>query len=84
MNRQYTFTVTFTRELGDDLEVVGHWTEEQINAAVRDKLVQQFRKELQAAYDHPDTAIAGRFNIDQITIDDMAFPAAQPNESTAG
>lgn len=82
---RYSFTVTFTRELSDDLEIVGHDVHnDYLNAVTRDKLTQQFRKELQAAYDHPDTAIAGSFKIDKIVLGGVQFPAARLDQKIDG
>lgn len=56
---QYTLTVTFKRELGDDLEIArGNFP----GVSDREALVQQLRLELQGAYD--DLAMGGHFNID--------------------
>jgi len=51
----YAIFVKFNRSLGDDSEVIGNSHPEN--------LVKQFVKELQAAYDHPLTAIAGTFEV---------------------
>ncbi len=54
----YEFTVTFQRSLSDDLEVI---EEKFPNMKRKDALLQQFREELQSAYDNND--IAGTFQI---------------------
>lgn len=59
----YSFAVEFTRNLADDLAVIGCKDTKSVDYRTRAKLVKQFIKELQAAYLHPDTAIAGSFNV---------------------
>ncbi len=59
-NDEYEFTVKFKRSVSADLDVIG---KDRINTPNRALLLQQLRKELQATYDHPDTAIAGSFDI---------------------
>jgi hypothetical protein len=57
----YTIQVTFTRELEDDANVLKSTPQK-----VTDKqLLQQFRRELQGAYDA--TGMAGRFEIGAVT-----------------
>lgn len=58
---EYTITVKFTRNLVEDLDVLG---EPATDLAT--ELKQQFRKELQACYDNPDVAPAGSFTIESI------------------
>lgn len=51
----YVITVSFDRCRSDDGEQTGTFHP--------DALIAQFKKELQAAYDHPDVAMAGHFRV---------------------
>ena len=59
----YTITVTFFRSFSADSEVVSAGTGK---VPTDSELIQQMRKELQMAYDDPDIAIDGRFEISAI------------------
>jgi len=71
----YTFSVTFSRDLSADLEVIGKIDANPLEPDTRKSLVNQLRDELQAAYDHPDVAPDGSFVINSITIDGLTYPA---------
>lgn len=59
----YTITVTFERSRSADLAVSA---ERYGDLPERERLMRQFRDELQAAYDHDDVAIDGTFEIDTV------------------
>ncbi len=56
----YEIVVKFTRSFSDDAGVVGLGDNDPLDPR---SLVAQLVKELQAAYDHPDIAIAGSFDV---------------------
>lgn len=58
---EYTITVKFTRNLVEDLDVLGEPSKDLVS-----ELKEQFRKELQACYDNPDVAPAGSFVIESV------------------
>ena len=60
----YEISVVFRRSYSEDLEIV---KEKFPNKPENEALVEQFRQELQSAYDNPDIAIAGTFEIRQCT-----------------
>lgn len=66
----YTIKATFSRSLSADLDVIG---KTRVSAVAVKGLIQQLRKELQSAYDHPDIAPDGQFNLDSIRIDGVVY-----------
>lgn len=58
----YKIVVEFQRELDDDADVIG----KPIPKITDKDVIEQFRKELQHAYDSEDSGLAGRFQIKSV------------------
>jgi hypothetical protein len=56
----YEIAVVFRRSYSEDIEIA---KEKSPDKSETEALVEQFRQELQSAYDNPDIAIAGTFEI---------------------
>jgi len=64
----YEIIVKFSRELQDDLPLVQDNMVDEFGAVTLEKaLIEQFRKELQSAYDMSDGDLAGLFSIIGLT-----------------
>ena len=55
---EYQVTFVFTREFEDDIDVIG----KPVNKITNADLWEQFRKELQQAYDSETGSLAGRLH----------------------
>lgn len=76
----YTLTVTFKRDLSDDLEIA---RSQFPGKSDRDALVQQLRRELQEGYDQ--AGIAGHFNIDPDSYEEIGDDVpVGPEHDTGG
>ncbi len=78
----YTFVVRFTRSLSEDLEVINAPDATRIDEALAQKLMQQFRKELQDCFDSREVGPAGSFLIEAVQMDGLSLTFNASKEKT--
>lgn len=77
MKDTYTITVTFTRQLSEDMDYMQRWLDEKQATTLRAAAIHQFRKELKDAYD--GSGLGGTYKItdcDLTTDEDAAYKEA--------